>query len=225
MIKYIIANIRDFLLQVFWVFYIPAFIYVDNRSASSYHEIHCFLDDVIPFVPVFVLPYFGWFAFFFLTFIYTYRYDLSEYRKQCAAVFGGFIAFLVISLMYPNIQLLRPSVDELSNAGLFSRLCATVYESDTPTNVMPSMHVYQAIVCTIAASRMAAKRKSPKIRAFMWIACAVISVSTVFIKQHSVLDLFGAAALAAVFYIIVYVILERLKLVEPDSNARIRRHS
>ncbi len=209
--KYVIANIRDFSLQVFWFIYIPAFIYVEKRPVSSFHEVYCFLDDIIPFVPVFVLGYYAWFGIFLVSFIYTYKNDLTEYRKQCVTVFGGFVVFIIISLLYPNIQLLRPTADMLSGNDIFTGMCAAIYSTDTPTNVMPSMHVYQAIVCTIAMTRTAKIKKSPRFKALLWIACAIISASTVFIKQHSAMDLIGAILLSVVFYNIAYVLIPKLK--------------
>ena len=59
------------LLYVF--IYLPWFAYLE-RTVVSYHPVHIFLDDYIPFQEIFIIPYLMWFgyvgigiAYFFFT--------------------------------------------------------------------------------------------------------------------------------------------------------------
>lgn len=60
-----------------WVFlyafiYMPWFMYLEKHitADSEYHVIHSVLDDKIPFVEYFIVPYLLWFVFITAVFLY-----------------------------------------------------------------------------------------------------------------------------------------------------------
>ena len=70
MLELIKQNIRENKFKHAWVFlyvliYAPWFMYLEQKVSidSTYSVIHSKLDDLIPFVEVFVIPYIFWFAF------------------------------------------------------------------------------------------------------------------------------------------------------------------
>ena len=83
-------------------------------------------------------------------------------------------------------------------------MVAALYRTDTPTNVFPSIHVYNSIGTHIAIMKSEALRKHRLVRAGSGILMVSICLSTVFLKQHSVIDMIGAAIMAYVIYGIVY---------------------
>ena len=96
----------------------------------------------------------------------------------------------------------RPVLDPGKN--VFTSMVAALYRTDTPTNVFPSIHVYNSISTHIAIMKSAALRKHRLVRAGSGILMVSICLSTVFLKQHSVIDMIGAAIMAYVIYGIVY---------------------
>ena len=77
------------------------------------------------------------------------------------------------------------------------------YRFDTNTNVCPSLHVigsFAVLFCAWHSEHFA----TPKWRATFLSAATVISMSTVFLKQHSILDVLSAIPICAVGYIAVY---------------------
>lgn len=76
--------------------------------------------------------------------------------------------------------------------------------SDTPTNVLPSIHVYNSIAIMIAVSRSRLFADHRIIRCAMIALGVCIICSTVLIKQHSMLDVFVAFILSAVMYSVCY---------------------
>lgn len=73
-------------------------------------------------------------------------------------------------------------------------MVAFLYETDTPTNVFPSIHVFNtAVVC--ASVLKSAKKKRAK--ALNLLLSAAIVLSTVFLKQHSILDVAAGLLMAA----------------------------
>lgn len=117
-------------------------------------------------------------------------------------LYMGMTLFIIISFLYPNGLDIRPAYFERDN--IFIRLVQMIYQNDTSTNVVPSIHAYNSIVVMIAALR------SEKVLPKKWqkAVCCVISgliiLSTVFTKQHSVLDVFAAIILAWIGYQLYY---------------------
>lgn len=71
---------------------------------------------------------------------------------------------------------------------LFTRLVALVYSQDTNTNVCPSLHVVGSMAVCFAAWNCRRLRK-PLMQGAIWAFAFLVAVSTVFVKQHSALDL------------------------------------
>ena len=73
------------------------------------------------------------------------------------------------------------------------------YQFDTNTNVCPSIHVIGSFAGAFALWECRALQK-PQYRAAIVIATLLISISTVFVKQHSVIDVAAALPLCAIGY-------------------------
>jgi hypothetical protein len=98
---------------------------------------------------------------------------------------------------------LRPTI---TGSDVFSRIVRGIYAIDTPTNVAPSMHVLNSIAIHIGLTGYEPFKKRPGLRLTSFILMVTISASTVFIKQHSVLDGLWAIALSIALYIIIYLV-------------------
>ena len=83
-------------------------------------------------------------------------------------------------------------------------MVAALYRADTPTNLWPSIHVYNSLGCHIAVMKSQQLKKYKSIRIGSLILCTSIILSTVLIKQHSLFDVMTAFIMAAVMYGIVY---------------------
>ncbi len=112
----------------------------------------------------------------------------------------------IIYWIYPHGQPLRePLTGNESN--VFDWLVANViYANDTPTNCAPSIHVANSIFTTIALQRSDAMKKYRILLVGAHVLNLLIIASTLFIKQHSVIDAILGIALAAVVYVLVYAI-------------------
>ena len=110
--------------------------------------------------------------------------------------------FLIVSTLWPNGHDLRPAMMPRDN--LFTKLVSSLYRADTPTNLWPSIHVYNSLGCHIAVMKSARLEKKKGIRTCSLCLCVSIILSTMFIKQHSVFDVTTAFIMAAVMYGIVY---------------------
>ena len=190
-------------VAIYAVVYLTWFFHLEGTKALHYTEIHTALDDKIPFLEIFVIPYFGWFlycAFFF--FFFLARYDLEDFFKNAAFFFLGMTLFLIISSLCPNIQYLRPAVMPRDN--IFTDMVAQLYRTDTPTNLWPSIHVYNSIGTHMAIANSKCFGKNKKFRIASFIFCTLIILSTMFIKQHSIIDVLGGILFAILANLVVY---------------------
>lgn len=190
-----------------WVFlYVPVyliwFFILEKRVTTKCHIIHSVLDDKIPFVEYFIVPYLLWFAFIAAVFLYFFFTDAQEFYKLAKLMFAGMTIFLIISTIMPNGLELRPVVFERDN--IFVDAVKMLYRMDTPTNVLPSIHVYNSVVSCVAVSKSKRLGKKKGIRTGVYVMAALIILSTVFLKQHSVIDLMAAFVMVYVLYPFVY---------------------
>ena len=173
-----------------------------ERTVTSYRIIHTALDDKIPFIEVFVVPYLMWFGYVVAAVAIAFFSDKEEYYKSLTFLITGMTVFLVISTLWPNGHHLRPAVMPRDN--VFTHMVSNLYKTDTPTNLWPSIHVYNSIgahLCVIHAKWSKDKRW---LRNVSLVLCVAIIMSTMFIKQHSFFDVFTALIMSAVMATVVY---------------------
>ncbi len=182
--------------------YLLWFQYVEKTVTTHFHVIHVPLDDVIPFCEYFIIPYLFWFAYVAIGIAYMAFHNKSDYYKLCAFLFTGMTVFLIVSTVYPNGHHLRPAF--FSHDNLFTRLCKFVYESDTPTNLFPSIHVYNSIGIHLAVINNRELSEKKTVRALSFILMVSIILSTMLLKQHSVFDVCCAFVLSFVMSIVIY---------------------
>lgn len=189
-------------LLLYGIVYMQWFAWLERNVTNSYRLIHVRPDDYIPFCEVFVIPYLLWFAYVAAVVLYLFFRDRDDYFRTCTFLFTGMTVFLIVSTLWPNGHNLRPAVMPREN--FFTGLIAALYRTDTPTNLWPSIHVYNSLGCHIAVMKSAGLEKRRGIRICSLILCVSIILSTVLIKQHSVFDVMTAFIMAAVMYGAVY---------------------
>ena len=102
----------------------------------------------------------------------------------------------------PNGLNLRPLYFERDN--IFVDMVKTLYRADTPTNVLPSLHVFNSLGACIAIYHSEALRRHKAVCAGAYILAGLIVLATMFLKQHSVIDVMAAFLMAYTLYQFVY---------------------
>jgi len=174
-----------------------------ERTVRPKYYMHSPIDDYIPFVKYFVVPYLFWFIYMALGFLYLAVVSKKDFYKLCLYMFGGMYLCYVLYLLFPNGQNLRPIITEND---VFSRMIKYIYATDTPTNVAPSIHVFNSIAVHVALVNCHQFREKRRWRLASFICMIIISASTVLIKQHSIKDVMWSVLLATAFYIAIYQI-------------------
>lgn len=190
-------------MVIYLIVYLILFFIVERLTEDNYHVIHMALDDKIPFCEYFVIPYFCWFAYVAGFVLYFIFFDKESYWPMFWFLVIGMTVFLIVSFVYPNGHELRP--EQFPRDNVFTRMIANLYRTDTATNILPSIHVYNSIGIHIAVQKSKRLSKHRPVQIASGILSALIIMSTVFIKQHSMVDVISAFGLAAVLYVLIYV--------------------
>lgn len=191
--------------QLWYLLFVPAFLicffsleaYI--TADKSYWSVYCPLDDLVPFWESFVIPYYLWYPLLFTTGFILLLKDVPNFKRYMQFLIFGFGAALVFCLLVPNGQDLRP--ENFARDNVFTRLVGLMYRMDTNTNVFPSMHVIGSVAAAVAVCKSSGLRR---LRLPWIIIAAAVSISTVFIKQHSVLDIFGGLLFCLPIYWLLY---------------------
>ena len=85
--------------------------------------------------------------------------------------------------------------------GLLERMLVELYQMDAAVNLFPSIHCMDSWFCVVVLRNI---RKVPGwYMTITWIWAAAICASTLFTKQHGILDVAAGIALAELSYICV----------------------
>ena len=185
---------------------VPAVWQAISGSELVYQEVVSVMDAYIPFCEWFVLPYYFWFVFLVGMLLYGLLFDIQAFRDYMWFVILSYSVTAVIYCVYPNMQALRPV--EFPRDNLLVDIVRNLYDFDTNTNVCPSIHVLGSLAVCFAGL------KSERLRGVGWklffiISTVLISLSTVFLKQHSIIDVWAALLLGAICYPFVFCLLSR----------------
>lgn len=189
-------------LAIFALIYCTWFAYLEKTIVKPQNIIHMKLDDSIPFLEIFVIPYFLWFAYVSAVVLYFFFKGKQDYFRVCTFLFTGMTIFLLISTLWPNGHHLRPHIMPRNN--IFTQMISHLYSMDTPTNLWPSIHVYNSLGAHFAVINNQKLSKNKIVHIGSLVLCVSIILSTVLIKQHSVFDVITAFIMGGLMYIVVY---------------------
>ena len=172
-----------------WIVYLLLYFITENLiPVERCHVIHCALDDVIPFNEGFLIFYCYWYVLLAGSLVYFLLYDILSFKRLQIFVMITQAVAMATYFIYPSVQHLRP--DTFARDNLLTRLAAFIYAFDTPTGVCPSLHVaYSLGIASVWCHR---RNTSLAWKCFMVFSAVAISLSTAFVKQHSVVDIFAA---------------------------------
>lgn len=193
------------IIPVYGMLYMIGFMLMES-SGTETHLIHSLVDDKIPFCEYFIIPYVIWYFFLLGSILYFTFWCSSnkEYYQFLGTLGVGMTIFLIVSYVYPNGQNLRP---DLTGDSIFIQAVQFLYEIDTPTNIFPSMHVFNATAGCIALLQNKRCRKNKVCAGGVVLLTVSIILSTMFLKQHSVADVLTALILNIICYQVFYKII------------------
>ncbi len=149
-----------------------------NAPLSVNHVVKIGFDDLIPRVPIFVIPYLAFLPWVYGTLIFAWI--KNRYFHQLA------YSFIIINLaayfVYLTFQTVVPR-EIITTHDIFSNILQFVYNNDLPYAGLPSLHA--ALSASIATFFVIRHSK------YSWAAVSMavlVVASTLLVKQHFVLD-------------------------------------
>lgn len=174
--------------------------FIAQRLPVSYSVVHSNWDDAIPFLPAFVIPYVLWYLYVLIGISYSAVKFPEKNRPFQIYFFSGVFLAVLGFFLFPNCIDFRPSAQ---GDGFFIFLCRIIFSNDLPRNVFPSLHCYEAVAVHLFLFRRTPLKKAILPRVLSAVLVVLICASTVFIKQHSILDVFAGVGLALLFFVIL----------------------
>jgi len=168
-----------------------------NRIIVPRYEIYFFLDDYIPFVEEMLIPYLLWFPYISLPALFFLLFSKKNFYQFYNFMYIATLLCFIIYYLFPNGQSLRP---ETLGENVFSRGLAILYSIDQPTNVLPSMHVLNSLAIHFAFLNCEYTRNKKIVVNISLILLILITLSTMMIKQHSILDVLASLIIGALLY-------------------------
>lgn len=200
--KSLIQKYKHIWILSYGFIYLSWFFYLEKTVKTQYHVMHVSLDDYIPYNEYFIIPYLFWFVYVSGAVMYFFFVSKQEYYRLCTFLFTGMTISLLICTFFPNGTDLRVQVDPQKNFCSF--LVSLVHSADTSTNVFPSIHVYNSLGVHAAIMKSNLLQGKTGVRRWSFVLMIAICLSTMFLKQHSVMDVTGAMILAYLVYSVVY---------------------
>ena len=173
-------------MALYFLLYLSAFNFLETQiSMPRVLLVHCRLDDLIPFCKYAVIPYFAWFVWIPFTLFYLlWRAPREDFWRLCLPLFTGMTLSLLFCAIVPNGTDLRPAY--IYGNDIFTRTVRALWRTDTPTNVFPSIHVFNSVTLALAYHHCARLRG----RKWLWVRvsadllCVSIILSTMLLKKH-----------------------------------------
>ena len=205
-IKELVFKYKHAVLLLYLALYMPWFNWLNGHTPTvDPTPIYSVVDDMIPFCELFAIPYFLWFAYIVAGHIFLFFTSREDFVRMCLFLYVGMTVCLIIYTVFPNYQELRVDYDALGRTNMLIDALAALQSQDTPCNVFPSIHCLNSIGMHIAITKSKHLGKYREvIVASSCILMVLIILSTVFVKQHSIIDVYGSLAMSIPLYFLAY---------------------
>jgi len=200
---------RVSLPMVVLVSLVPFYIFIAELvSDRTLHSPELALDRAVPLRPAWALVYGSLYLFLILLPVFVVRQE-EQIRRTVLAYLTVWITAYVCFLMYPTMAS-RPV--KVIGEGFVAWGLRFLYSADPPYNCFPSLHVAHSFVSALACYRV---HRGVGITATL---CAgLVGISTLFTKQHYILDVAAGIFLACVAYAL-FLRTPRQETPEPDRR-------
>jgi membrane-associated phospholipid phosphatase len=164
-----------------------------NNVGKPAAFLETFFDDIMPFNRYWVWPYYIYYILIGLPFLI-----IDNRRDLIKAVYAYIITGVITLSFYAfwPTRIFRPHVP---GSDISARLVRALYDTDKPYNCFPSQHVANSFT-----SAFIMLKSNRKIGLFFLAFAILISLSTVFIKQHTFVDIPSGFLVALISIILVY---------------------
>ncbi len=170
--------------------YIAYYVTRIFTQTLEHTDISTRLDDMLPVIPVFIIVY----IFAYIQWIIGYIIIARAGKQICHEIITGEIIAKICCMLFFILlptTLVRP---HLAGNDIFERLTLFIYKIDAADNLFPSIHCLESYIITRGTLRITSLPLWYKaVTVFFTI---LVFASTVLVKQHVIIDIVGAIAVA-----------------------------
>lgn len=196
-IKKFIKDNKNSVILFIIIFFLQTIVYCLTKLIQGVPiYLNNWLDDLIPFIPSFIIFYISWYPLLLLIPMLILKYDKKVFDRYIVTMFMFAIFEGIIFTFLPTTMTRYPV--EVTNISTF--IINIIYMVDTPVNLFPSAHCAYAILFIVSVLDLKKLKKEYKI--LISIISVLIVLSTLFIKQHIVIDVLGALVVIPIYYIL-----------------------
>lgn len=162
------------------------------------------IDDAIPLLPIFIIPYIWAYLFWAMAPMAASKCKSDHFLDFLAAYLFACIAGAIVLIFAPTyMDRVAEGLYDTSQNGPLYKLMRFWYSMDgghMAYNLFPSFHCINSSISYLA---VAGRKEIPKwFRIYSLVTMILIFFSTVFVKQHFVLDVFAGIVIAFVTFFI-----------------------
>ncbi len=173
---------------------VPFYIFIAGPAPGRTQHVPAIaIDGAIPLVPAWSLIYGALYAFLIALPVFVVREEEHLLRTVRAYLSVWIVAYICF-LAYPTVA---PRPEEVTETGFGAWGLRLLYGMDPPHNCFPSLHVAHSFVSALTCFRV---HRGVGIAAI--ISASLVGLSTLFTKQHYVLDVIAGVLMAVVAYAI-----------------------
>jgi membrane-associated phospholipid phosphatase len=159
-----------------------------NRAASGGVILKLPIDDLIPLWSMWAVPYLISIVWWTAAFVWAaFKMPDDLYNALITGMIGVMLISYAIYLIFPT-YVLRP---DLSGTDWATSLVRAIYSGDRAYCAFPSGHTYATMLITLFWWKW-----QPRLRPLWGITALIVLLSTLFTRQHYVLDVVGGIAMA-----------------------------
>jgi len=186
---------------------------VFNNANNGVYYLVTKLDNMIPFYPIFMIPYMCWYPFMLLTMIYFCFKDKKIFYKLLLTIDLGLIVCYVFYFFFQT-TVPRPAI---LGDGFVNNFVRYIYKMDNPYNCFPSIHI---MTCYLLMKGIWKSKTRNKLNlAVIWFMGNLIILATLFTKQHIIADLVSAVLLGNIIYDLLTLVNEE-KIIARFSRSK-----
>ncbi len=162
--------------------------FLTNRihAPSTWFFQDTWLDKYIPLVPYFIIAYVCLYPYILITIVLMWDTPLSTQFFTCFSIAAWTAALMWYVAPAGIVRHRRLGPD------FFSQMIVWLYEHDQENNTIPSSHVFYSLICSYFLMLA-----YPHVQLLFVVVGILISISTVFVKQHHLADILGGIVWAA----------------------------
>lgn len=171
---------------------VPFYIFIgESMPGRTLHAPALPLDDVLPLQPASALVYGTLYAFVILLPLFVVRQE-EHIRRTVLAYLLVWLSAYACFLLYPTVA---PRPAKVVGQGFVAWGLRFLYAADPPYNCFPSLHVAHSFVSAWTCNRV-----HRGVGAAAAVSATLIAISTLFTKQHYVLDVLAGVLLSSIAY-------------------------